>query len=59
MAIVREPSWKSYLVTSTDPVFSIDECNKIMELGRSLPSQDAEVGTGRNEKAKSRKDYKV
>ena len=59
MAIVREPSWKSYIIQSTDPIFSIDECNKIMELGRSLPSQDAEVGTGRNEKAKSKKNYKV
>ena len=59
MAVIKEPSWKSYLVTSTDPVFSIDECNKIMELGRSLPSQDAEVGAGMNEKAKSKKDYKI
>ena len=59
MAIVREPSWKSYLVQSNDPVFSVEECNRIMEVGRSLPSQDAEVGTGTNEKKGSRKDYKT
>ena len=59
MAVVKEPSWKSYLVKSVDPIFSIDECNRIMEVGRSLPSQDAEVGTGTNEKTKSKKDYKI
>ncbi len=59
MAVIKEPSWKSYLVTSKDPVFSVEECNRIMEVGRSLPSQDAEVGTGTNEKKVSKKDYKV
>ena len=59
MAIIKEPAWKSYLVVSTDPVFSIDECNKIIELGKSLPSEDARVGTGSNDKFKSKKDYKI
>ena len=59
MAIVKEPAWKSYLVVSTDPVFSIDECNKIIELGKSLPSEDAQIGAGTNDKFKSKKDYKI
>ena len=52
--IIYEPIWKSYVVDSTEPIFSVDECNKIMKLGRSLSSQDAEVGEGQN-----RKDLKV
>ena len=59
MAVIKEPAWKSYLVVSTDPVFSIDECNKIIELGKSLPSEDARVGTGTNDKHRSKKDYKI
>jgi len=56
--IVREPSWKSYLVEGTSPVFSIDECNKIMELGQRLPQHDAEIGGVPGPK-KSKKDYKI
>ena len=59
MAVIKEPAWKSYIVESTDPVFSIDECNKIMELGKSLPSETAQVGTGTTDKNKSKKDYKI
>ena len=59
MGIINEPSWKTYIVSSTDPIFSIDECNKIIELGRSLPEIDAEVGTGKKEKKASKKNYKV
>jgi len=54
--IVYEPTWKSYVVDSTEPIFSVDECNKIMKLGQSLPSQDAEVGEGGE---KNKKDFKI
>ena len=56
--IIYEPFWKNYIVQSTDPVFSIDECNKIIELGRTLPQQDSEIRTSGNDKRKSEKDYK-
>jgi len=56
--VIKEPPWKTYLVEATDPVFSIDECKKIMELGLNLPQRDAEIGGGSGLK-KSVKDYKI
>ena len=40
----REPAWKSYVVQSTDPVFSIDQCKRIIEIGKSMPAKIAVVG---------------
>lgn len=57
--IIFEPSWKSYAVETTDPVFSIDECNRIIELGKNLPSHDARVGADRNTTKVLEKNHKV
>ena len=51
--IILEPAWKSYVVQTTEPVFSIDECNKIIKLGRSLPKEDAKVGSAAKKGKKS------
>jgi len=56
---IHEPSWKSYMVTSTDPVFSIDECKKLTEAGRSLPPIDALIGTDSQETKKTKKDHGI
>ena len=42
--IRREPYWKSYIVETTTPVFTPEQCDIISRVGRSLPPQTAEVG---------------
>ena len=44
--IKKEPYWKSFIVQTTTPIFTPEQCNIISRLGRSLPPQDAEVGGG-------------
>ena len=44
MILPREPSWKSFIVITKDPIFTPDQCDKIIEVGRSLPKQQAEIG---------------
>tara|TARA_R100000234_G_C4955309_1_gene159244 strand:+ start:191 stop:811 length:621 start_codon:yes stop_codon:yes gene_type:complete len=40
-----EPRWKSYIVTSNDPLFNDEQCNHIIRLGQSAPQEKAKVGT--------------
>jgi PKHD-type hydroxylase len=42
--IIVEPNWKSYLVQTTSPVFTPEQCKIISKVGRSMPAQKAEVG---------------
>tara|TARA_X000001388_G_scaffold70081_1_gene58980 strand:- start:208 stop:828 length:621 start_codon:yes stop_codon:yes gene_type:complete len=42
-----EPRWKSYIVTSNDPVFNKEQCNHIIRLGQSGPQEKAKVGTNK------------
>ena len=42
--IIVEPNWKSYLVQTTSPVFTPEQCEIISRVGRSMPAQKAEVG---------------
>jgi len=44
--IRKEPYWKSYIVETTTPVFTPEQCDIISKVGRSLPPQTAEVGGG-------------
>ena len=53
--IIFEPPWKSYIVKTTDPVFSPDECNTIIELGKKLPRKEGNVGFG----GKNKIDHKI
>ena len=43
--IITEPKWKSYIVETTTPVFTPEQCQKIIEAGRKQPRQDAQVGS--------------
>jgi PKHD-type hydroxylase len=47
--IKKEPNWKSYIVETTTPIFTPEQCNIISKIGRSLPPQTAAVG-GKGEK---------
>ena len=42
--MITEPRWKSYIVETTKPIFTPEQCKMIIEAGRSEPKQDAYVG---------------
>ena len=42
--MITEPRWKSYIVETTQPIFTPKQCQMIIEAGRSEPKQDAQVG---------------
>ena len=44
--IKKEPSWKSYVVQTTTPVFTPEQCDIISRIGRSTPPRKAQVGGG-------------
>ena len=45
--IITEPRWKSFCVTTTNPLFSPKQCQMIIEAGRAQPKQNASVGAAR------------
>jgi len=47
--ILTEPIWKSYIVETTQPIFSPKQCQMVIDKGRSLKAEKAEVGMGRKE----------
>ena len=47
--MIYEPKWKSYAVQTTGPLFTPEQCQKIIQAGRSQPRQDASVGQGKKE----------
>ena len=44
--ILTEPKWKSYIVTTNGPVFTPEQCQEIIKIGRDQPKQDAQIGVG-------------
>jgi len=44
--ILKEPRWKSYIVETTQPLFTPEQCKLIIEAGRSQPKEDGQVGGG-------------
>ena len=44
--IILEPKWKSYVVETTGPVFTPEQCKLIIEAGRAEPKQQGQVGGG-------------
>ena len=43
-----EPIWKSYIVETTGPIFSPQQCQMVIDKGMSLKSEKAQVGMGKN-----------
>ena len=41
--IHTEPNWKSYLVETTEPIFTPEQCDIISKLGRSMPPQNGQL----------------
>ncbi len=44
---ISEPKWKSWIVQTTTPLFTPDQCRQIIESGRAQPPQQAQVGMGK------------
>ena len=42
--MITEPRWKSYIVETTQPIFTPEQCQDIIKAGRAEPRQDASVG---------------
>ena len=42
--IIFEPRWKSYIVETTTPLFTSEQCQLIINAGKSEPKKTAEVG---------------
>ena len=45
--MITEPRWRSFIVETTQPVFTPEQCQLIINAGRAEPKQDAEVGNGK------------
>ena len=46
--VITEPKWKSWIIETTTPLFTPDQCRQIIESGRRQPPQKAQVGMGNN-----------
>ena len=44
--MITEPRWKSYMVTTNQPIFTPLQCKMVIEAGREEPRKNAEVGAG-------------
>ena len=42
--IITEPRWRSFIVETTTPIFTPEQCQMIINAGRSEPRNDASVG---------------
>ena len=45
--MITEPRWKSYIVETTIPIFTPEQCQMIIKAGRSEPKQNAYVGNNK------------
>ena len=44
--MITEPRWKSYIVETTQPIFTPQQCQMIIDAGKNEPKQTGEVGGG-------------
>ena len=44
---ITEPKWKSWIIQTTTPLFTPDQCRQIIECGRRQKPQTAQVGMGK------------
>ena len=46
--IITEPKWKSWIITTNQPLFTPDQCRQIIESGRAQKPQAAKIGMENN-----------
>jgi len=44
--MITEPRWKSFIVETTKPIFTPEQCKMIIQAGRNEPKQQGQVGGG-------------
>jgi len=44
--MITEPRWRSFIVETTTPIFTPEQCKMIIQAGRAEPRNDASVGGG-------------
>ena len=44
---ILEPKWKSWIIQTTTPLFTPEQCRQIIECGRRQPPQKAQIGMGK------------
>ena len=42
--IIKMPRWQSYMATTTEPMFSPEQCQNIIDAGHAEKPQTAQVG---------------
>jgi len=47
--LIQEPRWKSWIIETTTPLFTPDQCRQIIAAGRSQKPQQAQVGMNKPE----------
>jgi len=47
--IPTEPTWRSYIVETTSPIFTPKQCQMVIDKGMSLKSETASIGMGKPE----------
>ena len=47
--LISEPKWKSWIVQTTTPLFTPEQCRQIIASGRAQKPQQAKVGMGKSE----------
>jgi PKHD-type hydroxylase len=57
MALILEPRWKSYVVVTTKPVLTPEQCDEVIRLGQSAPNEQAKIGTGTSADSKNKNRY--
>jgi len=45
--VITEPRWRSFIVETTQPIFTPEQCQLIINAGRAEPKRNAEVGNGK------------
>ena len=46
--IPKMPRWQSYVATTTDPMFTPEQCKMIIDAGHSCAPEKAKVGGGKD-----------
>jgi len=53
--IPRMPRWQSYVATTTNPIFTPEQCKMIIDAGHQCKPEDAKVGGGESGKYDTKK----
>ena len=53
--IPRMPTWQSYVATTTQPMFTPEQCKMIIDMGHRCKPEEAKVGGGESGKYDTKK----